>query len=364
MNRKASPFSQWPVADQSAWKAAMATGDRFDGRGAASHWSDASKNSISAAYGRWLGFLRQYSPLLLKQAPAERVTPDSIRAYIDQLNNEVAASTTHIYVDHLLCALRVMVPTHNWHWLKSVVRRLERDVIPKAKRHRMVDSELLFDLGITLMDRADLQPDANPLQKAILYRDGLLIAILAARPLRRRTLSAIRLNQHIHRQTPRTGNRSNITCRCYSPLISIVILGIFEDCSPMLNFMTGYGRPQKAIHCPQARCIAESYHGQKRLLVFRSIRIYLEIALQLRSRYENPNMFWWELACSAIPTCALSINITFMLKRSRQAMPINRRSESAGAVWLPGIPRGEKAWRNATTPTHQTEGCTVLSRHG
>jgi len=199
MNRKATPFNQWPMADQSAWETAMATGDRFDGRGAASHWSPASKNSISAAYGSWLGFLGQNSPLALNQAPVERVTPDSIGAYIDQLNNEVAASTTHIYIDHLLCALRVMGPNHDWNWLRSVVSRLKRDVIPKAKRHRMVDSGRLFELGITLMERTDMQSDVKPLDKAILYRDGLLIAILAARPLRRRTLSVIRLNQHIHR---------------------------------------------------------------------------------------------------------------------------------------------------------------------
>jgi integrase len=199
MSRKALPFNQWPIADQFAWKAAMATGDRFDGRGAASHWSEASKNSIRAAYGRWLGFLKQNFPLLLDRAPVGRVTPDSIGAYIKLLNNEVAASATQIYIDHLLCALRVMIQSHDWHWLKPVVRRLERDVIPKAKRHRMVDSARLFDLGVSLMHQAEAKPDARPLEKAILYRDGLLIAILAARPLRRRTLSIIRLNQHIHR---------------------------------------------------------------------------------------------------------------------------------------------------------------------
>ena len=199
MNRKALPINLWPMADQSAWKAALATGDRFDGRGAASHWADATKNSIRAAYGRWLLFLEQNSPLLLSQTLVERTTPESIGDYIKLLNNEVSASTTHIYIDHLLCALRVMIPSHDWQWLKLVVRRLERDVIPKAKRHRMVDSTRLFDLGISLMHQAEVEPNASPLEKAILYRDGLLIAILAARPLRRRTLSVIRLNQHIHR---------------------------------------------------------------------------------------------------------------------------------------------------------------------
>lgn len=199
MKRKSTPFNQWPSADQSAWYAALATGDRFDGRGAASHWSEPSKNSIKVAYGRWLGFLEHESPQHFSQVLGERATPESIGAYIVQLKMEVAASTTRIYIDHLLCSLRVMAPDHDWSWLRSVVCRLNRDVKPKAKRHRMVDSTRLFDLGISLMDQAEASSNTNPLEKAILYRDGLLIAMLAARPLRRRTLSIIRLDQHIHR---------------------------------------------------------------------------------------------------------------------------------------------------------------------
>ena len=199
MKPRATPFNQWPTADQFAWNTALATGDRFDGRGAASHWSPASKNSIRAAYGRWLGFLGQKFPQLLSQNLLERVTPDSIGTYIKQLNMEVAASTTHIYIDHLLCALRVTAVDNDWGWLRSVACRLKRDVIPKAKRYRIVDSQRLFELGILLMDQADMKSDDKPLESAILYRDGLLIAILAARPLRRRTLSIIRIGQHILR---------------------------------------------------------------------------------------------------------------------------------------------------------------------
>jgi hypothetical protein len=99
-------------------------------------------------------------------------------------------------------------------------------------------------------------------------------------------------------------------------------------------------------------------------LVFQSIHIYFEIALQPRWRYENLSMFSLVLACSATQTCALSISITFMPKRSRQAMPIKSLSKIYGTVWLAGIPGGEKAWTDATTPIRQAEGCTVLSGHG
>ena len=54
-----------------------------------------------------------------------------------------------------------------------------------SKRARLRFSRELFALGIRLMAEAESSP-STPRQRAIDYRDGLMIALLAARPLRRR----------------------------------------------------------------------------------------------------------------------------------------------------------------------------------
>lgn len=198
MKHEAIPFHQWPAIDQSAWNIAIANGDWFDGQGPAAHWTPASQNSIRTNYGRWLGFIKcnyinQYDQPLL-----ERLTPDTIEHYINALGNTVSNTTLFIYIDHLLCALQVMAPDHDLTWLKRMARQLQRDVTPKSKRHKMVDSQRLFALGVSLMNEAEEKSDSNKLVDAILYRDGLLISLLAARPLRRRTLSLIRIGKHFH----------------------------------------------------------------------------------------------------------------------------------------------------------------------
>jgi len=198
MIHKAIPFHQWPKTDQSAWNAAIANGDLFDGQGPAAHWALASQISIRTNYGRWLGFIKCHHTYQYNQPLVERITPDTIEHYINLLGNIVSSNTLFIYIDHLLCALQVIAPDHDLTWLKQIARQLKRDVTPKPKRHRMVDSQRLFALGVSLMDEAEKYSGSNKLVTAILYRDGLLIALLAARPLRRRTLALIRIGKQFH----------------------------------------------------------------------------------------------------------------------------------------------------------------------
>ena len=207
MNPKALSFSDWPEVDQIAWETAAKVGDRFDGRGPAAHWSPASQNSIGYAYGRWLGFIVRADSGLLTRSPGSRFTRTLVRDYVFHLQSEVNAATVFIYLDHLLCAVQVMLPDNDWDWLKSILRRLKRDIRPRVKQHRLVDSDRLLELGIALMTQAEAKVDADAntvtgnhlLNQAILFRDGLLIAILSVRPIRRRTLSLIRIDQQLQK---------------------------------------------------------------------------------------------------------------------------------------------------------------------
>ena len=55
----------------------------------------------------------------------------------------------------------------------------------------------LFDLGLALMDRADAV--SQEAARARQYRDGLLIALLIARPIRRRSLSQLTSHRNLRR---------------------------------------------------------------------------------------------------------------------------------------------------------------------
>ena len=209
MNSKALSFSDWPEIDQIAWTIANKSGDRFDGRGPAAHWSPASRNSIGYAYGRWLRFIERFHPELLRGSPGSRFTNKLVQDYIYHLQSEVNAATVYIYLDHLLCAIQAMLPSSDWSPFKSILRHLRRDIRPRVKQHRLVDSDRLIALGIELMDKAtattNRDKDTDPvkgrylLDEMIRYRDGLLVAILAIRPIRRRTLSLIRIDKQLQK---------------------------------------------------------------------------------------------------------------------------------------------------------------------
>ncbi len=128
------------------------------------------------------------------------MTRDRIRAYIEHLQSSVESGGLFNYIKHLYDALRVMAPDTDWTWLRELHLRLEKLVVPRNKLPRIVDINILADLGFNLMERSENSadaPDVTDMQRAILYRDGLLISLLAMRPIRRRNLTGIHIGTNL-----------------------------------------------------------------------------------------------------------------------------------------------------------------------
>jgi integrase/recombinase XerD len=200
MIRKLLPYDHWPVSDQQAWQLAIKDGDIFKDGGPASHWSDGSKKTIRNGYARWLGYLETFESEFLKNLPVTRLTPDRIKRYINHLQDSIRPAGTHNYITHLYDAIRVMAPGGDWRWLHELGLRLEKLIKPKNKWPRMVSSHELVELGCKLMaeaENASNNVDVKDLKQAVLYRDGLMIALLASRPIRRRNLAGIHIGTNL-----------------------------------------------------------------------------------------------------------------------------------------------------------------------
>jgi hypothetical protein len=88
----------------------------------------------------------------------------------------------------------VMDPEKDWSWIyrfASAVRIRHKPARPK--RHRLVHTHRLLGLGLDLMALAGNETTALCRFKA--YRDGLIIGLLASRPLRLRTLTGLTLGR-------------------------------------------------------------------------------------------------------------------------------------------------------------------------
>jgi hypothetical protein len=108
-HRKFIPMTAWPSCDRELWQAATADDGLFS-RGAAADWSHGSRTSISASYGRWIGWIAATMPEDLDLAVDERVNGARVKLYVEMLQSEVSAITTVAYLKHLHLAIRAMCP--------------------------------------------------------------------------------------------------------------------------------------------------------------------------------------------------------------------------------------------------------------
>ena len=192
----------WPAADRAAWEHALRPGDLFDDApGLAAHWRPATVRLVQDAYGHWLGFLSIVGRLEGHVRPAGRIVPELLRAYIDMLRGHCRGTTVLLRVQSLLEAARVMFPDHNWAWLRRVVVRLRAGINDrKPKLHRIRSSRELSRLGRELMAEAEAMAAKRPLRAAVHFRDGLIIAFLAARPIRASSFCALRVGYNIDKR--------------------------------------------------------------------------------------------------------------------------------------------------------------------
>ncbi len=195
------PYATWPEEDRKRWCAANKSGaDVFDDCGPAAHLAEPTRRALQASYGRFLGFVSLKYPCRLDGLPDTRLDRDIIADYVAVRRRTCSELGIAIDLHHLRLALSYICPATDWSWLALIAKRIGVRAPPRRPRHHLVTSERLYALGIDLMDRAVVDAAAGPsITKAVAfaYRDGLLIALLALVPLRRRTLAALRIGQQL-----------------------------------------------------------------------------------------------------------------------------------------------------------------------
>lgn len=199
--RRIWPISWWPNADQQLWH------DACEGRGTwkqlnpASAWSSSWRKMIEQGYGRYIGwFAKHYR--LEPTHPADRIYPDAFSRFADDIMGDGLAPASIANLARALRAFGSAVdPEGDWQWLAHRAFRLKARAVPRRdKRLRIVHSLELYQLGIRLMDEAFGATVDMP--AAIQFRDGLMIALLAARPLRLSNFADIALGRTLILRDP------------------------------------------------------------------------------------------------------------------------------------------------------------------
>jgi integrase/recombinase XerD len=133
-------------------------------------------------------------------APGARLIRGNLTLFGNELLARVAPQTAASRVRDLSVMIRALDPDADRTLVKRMQATLARRAPPsRAKRERMVAPALLFSAGLARMDRVEHEQHRKLDVRNVRYRDGLMLAILAARAFRRCNLAQMRVGQHICR---------------------------------------------------------------------------------------------------------------------------------------------------------------------
>ena len=247
-------YYAWPKEDRALWDAAFDQ-DLFDDDGRTDHLASATIIGLRTSYARYLGFLRRHDLERLKRAPEDRIDTDSIKAFVEHLRQSCRDTSVASLLHTLRQGLGYMFPHRDWSWPKTVAKHIQAGAIPLRDATRGVTSAELYAVGVALMAPVEEELVASghvTLEGAIQYRDGLIIALLAMVPLRRRTLTALTINRHLVKigeywrstSRPRTPKRSgpwSFLCLRICPDASAFISHASASWSPVQTVTTDCG---------------------------------------------------------------------------------------------------------------------------
>jgi hypothetical protein len=150
--------------------------------------------------GHWLFSLKTQGLLDTTESPDSRCSPVRLLAYVRSMQDALSPATLSNRVIALERALCALVPGSDRSHLRSLVNNLPRQSVSSRKRARLQEPADLVGLGLRIMRDAERGVHKNARKNACVYRDGLQIAFLTMRPLRRRNFAEMTLHRHLLRE--------------------------------------------------------------------------------------------------------------------------------------------------------------------
>jgi integrase/recombinase XerD len=188
--------ADWPTADRAMWAAVLEPGGVLETGGRGARWKAKTIGNVESSYGHWLkwALARQENCSL---GPLERVTRDAVGLYIAYMRaRDLSGSTIQIHLQRLGQMMTAATETMEYGWLFRAANRLKPKSV-RDKRAKIQPTYRLVELGRKLMDEAKLMPAGWHRCPAVQFRNGLLIALLAYRPVRLANVAAIKIGGHL-----------------------------------------------------------------------------------------------------------------------------------------------------------------------
>ena len=134
--------------------------------------------------------------MLRLDAPAAvNVTADNVNAYLTEIKGRLGSVSVHGSICKLRRAAQYIAPVRDFAWLAEIGKDLAFVARPRSKFDRLVSTETLVEAGLTLIQEAEHSSRISRFARAKQVRNGLMVALLALCPIRRKNFAALEIGR-------------------------------------------------------------------------------------------------------------------------------------------------------------------------
>ena len=188
------PEERWPAAERAAWDEARRPSLRLRRGGSASHLRLVVQRDLGKRNGLFLELVARAGRLDMNAPAGAHVTPENVEVYVAELKSRVASVTVYGSIQKLRRFTQLIAPEHDLGWLIELERQLWSERRPRPKWDRVVTTDVLVDAGRTLMAEAEITK-RPALTRARMFRNGLMVALLAYCPIRLKNFAALEIGR-------------------------------------------------------------------------------------------------------------------------------------------------------------------------
>jgi len=188
------PEERWPAAERAAWDEARRPSVRLQRGGAASHLRAVVQHDLGKRNGLFLESVARAGRLDMNAPAGAHVTPENVAGWVAELKGRVSSVTVYGSIQKLRRFTQLILPERDLGWLIEIERQLCSERRPRPKWDRVVTTDVLVDAGRTLMAEAEITKRPK-LSRARMFRNGLMVALLAYCPIRLKNYAALELGR-------------------------------------------------------------------------------------------------------------------------------------------------------------------------
>ena len=188
------PEERWPAAERAAWGEARRPSVRLQRGGSASHLRAVVQRDLGKRNGLFLELVARAGRLDMNAPAGAHVTPENVAGWVAELKGRVSSVTVYGSIQKLRRFVQLIAPDRDLGWLIEVERQLYSERRPRPKWGRVVTTDVLVDAGRTLMAEAEIAK-RPALTRARMFRNGLMVALLAYCPIRLKNFAALEIGR-------------------------------------------------------------------------------------------------------------------------------------------------------------------------